>query len=78
MNVGLEHSGDADPQLLRLLQIRKRIPLRVDHHAHLTVADEVAPVAKAGGVESHRRHGGGFSGEAGVAHSETTVLRHQQ
>ncbi len=69
VNVGLEHCGDADPQLLRLLQIRKRIPLRVDHDAHLTVADEVAPVAESGSVESHRRHGGGFLVDTDVTHS---------
>jgi hypothetical protein len=73
VDVGLEHDGDADPQPLRLLQIRKRIPLRVDHHAHLTVADEVAPVAETGSVENHRRHWGGSSGDAGVTHSDNST-----
>lgn len=68
VDMGLEHGGDGDPELLRLLQVRKRVPLRIDHHPHLAVADEVAAVAETNGIECRNRHGGDLSGRAEVSH----------
>ena len=68
VDVGLEHAGDDDAQLLGLLQIDERVSLRVDDHGDLAVADQVAAVAETGGVEADHVQGRDLPGRAGAAH----------
>ena len=55
------------PQLIRFLQVLETGPSGVDHHAHLAVADQVAPVAETRSLESYRGHEGSCPGVAGFA-----------
>ena len=75
VDVRLEHGGDVDAELERFVQVGGQIPLRVDDHGLLAVADEVAPVSEAGCVEGHRRHRAGPFGVDGEAHWHSSCER---
>ena len=68
VDVSLENGGYRDLELGGLRDVRRRVSLRVDHHAHRAVADEVAAVTKALGVEGYDRHGSDLAGRIGSSH----------
>ena len=57
MDVRLEHMGDRHAQFLGLVHVVEWISLRINHYANFAVADQVATVAQAQGVEGHDGHG---------------------
>ncbi len=57
VDVGLEHVGDPHAVFGSELQDAVDVALRVDHHAHVTGADQIAAIAQTGGFDDRHVHG---------------------